>query len=98
MNRWILTAAILMTLALHATAFACPSCKESIPNTDAASTAGVPAGFNLSVYTMLLSLFGVMGMIGFVMVKAIRSSTLPAPTPVESNVADPASTADSHQD
>ena len=65
---------MMVVLACAGLAVACPMCKDSIPNSDADSAAGLPGGFNYSVYYMLLSLFAVMGLIGFVIVKGIRST------------------------
>lgn len=65
---------VVISLAYASIALACPMCKDSIPNSDADSAAGLPGGFNYSVYYMLLSLFAVMGFIGVVIVKNIRST------------------------
>lgn len=65
---------MVVLLAFAGLAVACPMCKDSIPNSDAQSAANVPAGFNFSVYYMLASLFAVMGLVGTVIVKGIRST------------------------
>ena len=58
-------------------AFACPFCKDSIPNSDAQSSASVPGGFNNSVYFMLASFFAVLGFVTFTLVKGARSNQPP---------------------
>jgi hypothetical protein len=70
---WLVTLiAILLPAGL---ALACPTCKESIPNSDAESAGTVPGGFNLSVYYMLAGVFITAGLVIGVAVKGIRSST-----------------------
>lgn len=73
-QRIIQSLTAVIALAYASIAVACPMCKDSIPNSDADSAAGLPGGFNLSIYYMLLSLFAVMGFIGFVIAKGIRST------------------------
>ena len=63
-----------VTLALTATVHACPSCKESIPNSDAADPQNVAAGINNSVYFMLGAFLAVLGFVGHISLKAIRST------------------------
>lgn len=75
MRRWTLLLSVLLVLAWAGALLACPMCKDSIPATDAQEPTGVPAGFNYSVYTLLLGVFAVMGMVGFVVVKGIRGDT-----------------------
>lgn len=83
MKRWTtpLLAALLLNAGFFATpASACPGCKDSIGN-DAATTgggdgttsSGLPSGFNTSVYLMLGGLFGTMGLVGWVVVRGIRT-------------------------
>ena len=43
----------LLILCLNAAVFACPMCKDSVPNSDAQQVEGVPSGFNNSVYLIL---------------------------------------------
>ena len=43
----------LLTLALTTAAWACPMCKDSVPNSDAQAPGGVPSGFNTTIYFML---------------------------------------------
>lgn len=66
---------VLLTLVLTSAAFACPNCKDSIATTGSGgSTGGLPAGFNYSIYFMLLGFFAVLGFVGFTIVKGVRSS------------------------
>lgn len=75
MKRWTPLLSVLLTLALAGAALACPNCKDSITSTaDGGSTGGLPAGFNYSIYFMLLGLFAVLGFVGFTIVKAVRTS------------------------
>ena len=75
MKRWTPLLSTLLTLALASAALACPNCKDSIPTAaDGSSTGGLPAGFNYSIYFMLLGLFAVIGFLGFTIVKGVRSS------------------------
>ena len=83
MKRWITLplAAVLLNGALLATpASACPGCKDSVGNDtattgggDATTPSGLPGGFNTSVYLMLGGVFGTMGLVGWVVVKGIRT-------------------------
>jgi hypothetical protein len=59
-------------LVLTTAAWACPFCKDSIPSSDAQSSASVPGGFNNSVYLMLLSFFAMLGFVTFTLVKGAR--------------------------
>ena len=75
MSRWTPLLSVLFTLALAGAALACPNCKDSIAtNADGGSSGGLPAGFNYSIYVMLLGLFGVLGFVGFTIVKAVRAT------------------------
>ncbi len=65
---------LLIVLASSAAAFACPNCKDSIPQTGAEAAGNLPGGFNASIYTMLIGLFSVMGLVGTIIVKGIRGS------------------------
>ena len=83
MKRWTPLLSMVLVLTMNVVLLACPMCKESIPATDAQQADAVPSGFNYSVYTLLLGVFTVMGMVGFVIVKGIRGShvNLPAGRP-----------------
>lgn len=62
-----------LTVLTTTAAFACPLCKDSVPGSDAQSAAAVPSGFNTSIYLMLGSLFCVIGMVTWTLVKGARS-------------------------
>lgn len=66
-------AATILTLMLMtpAVAPACPSCRESIPNSDAEKASALPGGFNLSIYYML----GSVGLVGGLLVRMIVRET-----------------------
>ncbi len=64
-------------LLVATSAFACPFCKDSVPNSDAQMAGGVPSGFNNTIYIMLLTLFAMIGMVAFTLVKGARSTVLP---------------------
>ena len=68
-------AAVLIALALLPAgwASACPNCRDSIPNSDAPQAAGLPGGFNHSIYFMLGGLFLVGGFVVRMIVKETRS-------------------------
>ena len=68
----ILSVAILFASA--GAVYACPSCKESIPTSDAADPAGVARGINNSVYFMLGAFLAILGFVGHISYKAIKSS------------------------
>ena len=76
MRRRALTLALtlLLTLASATVSSACPSCKNSIPNSDAQTATGVPSGFNFSVYYMLVGVFGVAGVLVTMLVREARRS------------------------
>ena len=82
MKHWttLLVAASLLTAGVFATpASACPGCKDSIGGDNGATngtegaSASLPGGFNTSVYLMLGGLFGTMGLVGWVVVKGVRT-------------------------
>ena len=59
---------------------ACPNCKDSIPTGASENTgmgdasAGVSSGFNASIYLMLISFVGVLGMVGYTLYRGVRGS------------------------
>ena len=73
MFRRMLAAAIvaLALLAGPTPAPACPTCKDSIPNSDAQQASSLPGGFNLSIYYMLASV----GLVGGLLVRMIVRET-----------------------
>jgi hypothetical protein len=82
MKRWIVSIVILFAAA--ASAPACPMCKDSVANRegeynelhDSYTTNGqnISGGINASVYVMLGTLLGIMGMVSMVVVKGVRST------------------------
>jgi len=82
MKRWtiLLTLTILFSACGFATA--CPMCKDSIPNGEAATAqqaGSLPSGFNYSVYYMLSGLFVTLGLISTVVYRGIRSTDVALP-------------------
>ncbi len=90
--RRFLIGLVLLTAADAASA--CPMCKDSVPNKEGTAITrdsytsngeNISSGINASVYVMLGALFGVMGVVGAVIVKGVRSAdagraTAPRPT------------------
>ncbi len=74
MTRWSFWLALLIALAPAGIAAACPSCKDSIPNSASEAAAGVPSGFNWSVYYMLAGVFGVGAFVIRMIVREVRRS------------------------
>ena len=83
MTRWttiFLAALVLNALLFAPAASACPGCKDSVNSDmgttgggDATTPSGLPGGFNTSVYLMLGGIFGTMGLVGWVVVKGVRT-------------------------
>ena len=71
-RRWIILIACLLVLALSGLATACPNCNDTIANTDSAGSAGISSAFNSSIYVMLGAFMAVLGLVGGVIIKAIR--------------------------
>ena len=65
---------VVLAITLCGVASACPMCKDSIPSSDAAQAGSLPGGFNTSVYIMLTSLIGVIGLVSGVIYKGIAST------------------------
>jgi hypothetical protein len=72
MRTLLLSLAFVLTLS--ALASACPACKDTIANSDAAGTPTVAGAFNSSIYVMLGAFLGVLGMVAGVIIKGIRGS------------------------
>jgi len=70
-RRTAATVVVGLMLLAPSLASACPSCRESIPNSDAQMASGLPGGFNLSIYYMLGSL-GIVG--GLVIRMLVRNA------------------------
>jgi hypothetical protein len=77
-------ATLIVIAATTTGALACPMCKDSVSNRegetnelhDSYTTGGqnIAGGMNTSVYVMLGTLFGMMGLVSTVIVKGVRSS------------------------
>ena len=65
---------VLVVLVVCGAAIACPMCKDSVPNNDAQTSTGVPTALNTSVYLMLGTLFAMIGVVGTVIVRGVRST------------------------
>ena len=68
-----------LVLALAGVASACPNCKDTIANTSAVGGpngggAGLPSGFNTSIYYMLGGLFAVLATGGYFVARTIRNT------------------------
>ena len=63
MKRLGIILSIVLILCLNAAVIACPMCKDSVPNSDAQSAAGLPGGFNTSVYLILGTFLGVLTLV-----------------------------------
>jgi hypothetical protein len=82
MKKTLLATAVVLA-ALTGAASACPMCKDSVPNQEGTSSlhdaydtggASISGGMNASVYVMLATLFGAIGLVSTVLVKGARSS------------------------
>ncbi|HEY7119796.1 MAG TPA: hypothetical protein VH475_24605 [Tepidisphaeraceae bacterium] len=79
--------ASLVVLVASSGAFACPMCKDSVANREGSfnelhdsynsNGQNISSGLNVSVYVMLGTLLGVMGMVSMVVVKGVRGSDRP---------------------
>lgn len=72
MRRGLIATLIALILLPAGFVSACPNCKDSIPNSDAQSAAGLPGGFNASIFFMLGGLFLVSGFLVRMIVKETR--------------------------
>ncbi len=75
-RRTAATVVVGLTLLAPSLASACPSCRDSIPNSDAQQSAALAGGFNLSIYYMLGSLGVVGGLVIRMLVRETRSTDL----------------------
>ena len=71
MRRRVFAALLALPLLPAGLASACPNCKDSIPSNDAPQSAGLPGGFNTSIYFML----GSVGLVGAFVVRMIVKET-----------------------
>jgi hypothetical protein len=69
--RNILLAAVVV-IAFAGIASACPLCNDSIASTDSAGSPGISDAFNTSIYVMLGSFLGVLGLVAGIIIKGIR--------------------------
>ena len=84
MRRWNRTVmlSVLVLLAMSCASYACPMCKDSIPNSDATQAVALPGGFNNSVYMMLVGFLTVLGAVSGFIFKAIRDTGVKPGFPV----------------
>lgn len=77
------TLATLAVLVATSSAFACPMCKDSVPNKENASTLldssanesrNISGGINTSIFVMLGGLLGVLGIVSTVIIKGIKTT------------------------
>ncbi len=73
MKKLIPLLGVVATLGLTGLAMACPSCKDSVPNSDAANPGGIGPAFNNSVYLLLGTFLAMVGLVSHLSVKAVRS-------------------------
>ena len=91
MRRFLAT--MIVVIAFTTGASACPMCKDSVSNRegetnelhDSYTTGGqnIASGLNVSVYVMLGTLFGMIGLVSTVIVKGVHSSSASRGFPVE---------------
>ncbi|CAN5678909.1 hypothetical protein BH09PLA1_BH09PLA1_22330 [soil metagenome] len=76
MRRWNRTVmlSVLVLLAMSCASYACPMCKDSIPNSDASQAVALPTGFNNSVYTLLVGFLVTLGAVTGMIFKAVRDT------------------------
>lgn len=77
------TLATLAVLVATSSAFACPMCKDSVPNKENAPTLldssanesrNISGGINTSIFVMLGGLLGVLGIVSTVIIKGIKTT------------------------
>ena len=88
-----LLATLVVLTAATTSVLACPMCKDSVSNRegetnelhDSYSTGGqnIAGGMNVSVYVMLGTLFGAIGLVSTVIVKGVHSSNAQRGFPVD---------------
>jgi len=75
MNKRLLTTIATTALTLlPSVLFACPMCKDSIPNSDAQQAGSLPGGFNFSVYYMLIGFLVTLGISVGVITKGVLNT------------------------
>ena len=82
-RRWTIALSLALMQAFAAVAAACPMCKDSITDNGGPDgpTPGLPNGFKVSIYLMLVGLFCVLGLVGGIIVKGIRGTNVTPPPP-----------------
>src|SRR4051794_30061581 len=73
-NRTVMLS-VLVVLAMSCATYACPMCKDSIPNSDASAAVALPTGFNYSVYTLLVGFLVVLASVSGMIFKAVRETS-----------------------
>lgn len=79
----VLLSFVLAVGAATPDASACPNCKDSIGTAASEDTgtggpsAGLPGGFNTSVYIMLTAFAGVLGFVGFTLYRGVIGAPSP---------------------
>ena len=74
MKRIVPILSFAFVIGLCAMTFACPACKDSIPNSDAG--AALPTGFNSSVYFMLAGFLSVLSMVVMFIIRSVRGTNI----------------------
>ena len=74
MNHFLAALVLGFTLLAPLTASACPNCKDTVGSGDVQETAGLPGGFNQSIYFMLGGVTVVAGLVLRMIVKEVRKS------------------------
>lgn len=76
-RRWNKTLVLgaLVVLALSCVTYACPMCKDSIPDSDASAAVALPTGFNYSVYTLLVGFLVVLAAVSGMIFKVVRETS-----------------------
>ena len=81
-NRTIVMSLLAM-LVLSCATYACPMCKDSIPDSDASSAVALPTGFNYSVYTLLVGFLAVLATVSGMIFKVVRETNGRAGFPID---------------
>lgn len=69
---WIIAIALILLPAGFT--YACPGCKDGVPNLDAEAPNLVSSGINNSIYYMLGGLFATIGLLATVITKGVMST------------------------
>lgn len=76
-GRWNRTVmlSVIVVLAISCASYACPMCKDSIPDSDASAAVALPTGFNYSVYTLLAGFLAVLATVSGMIFKVVRETS-----------------------